>query len=63
METEFVKLWEPSPWVQDVIGKSKINHRMVEREEDSITRGLWYDENGMYEAASLWTSNDNYARC
>ncbi|KAL8886106.1 MAG: hypothetical protein Q9192_006538 [Flavoplaca navasiana] len=36
-----VKLWEPTPWVQDVIGKSNISHRIVEREEDSVASCLW----------------------
>ena len=58
-----VKLWEPSPWVQDVISKSNIHHFIIEREEDSIASGLWYDENGGYEAAPLWTNNEHYAWC
>ncbi|CAF9932441.1 MAG: hypothetical protein HETSPECPRED_008361 [Heterodermia speciosa] len=58
-----VKLWEPSPWVQDVIKGSNINHRIIEREEDSIASGLWYGENGGYEASPKWINNEHYAWC
>jgi hypothetical protein len=58
-----VKLWEPSPWVQHVISESKINHWIVEREEDSIASGLWYDENGGLGTAPVWINNEHYAWC
>ena len=60
---DYVKLWEPSPWVQDAIKKSSLDHCMVERQEDSIASGLWYDENGGYEAAPVWINNEHYAWC
>ncbi|KAL8908687.1 MAG: hypothetical protein Q9207_000655 [Kuettlingeria erythrocarpa] len=48
-----VKLWEPTPWVQDVIAKSNVNYRIVEREEDSIASCLWYDKDGGHDAAPM----------
>ncbi|KAL8793848.1 MAG: hypothetical protein Q9195_003574 [Heterodermia aff. obscurata] len=60
---KYVKLWEPSPWVQTVIKKSSINYRIVEREEDSIASGLWYDENDGHEATPMWINNEHYAWC
>ena len=60
---DYVKLWEPSPWVQDIITKSNPDHCIVEREEDSIASALWYDENGGYEAAPVWINNEHYAWC
>lgn len=60
---DYVKLWEPTPWVQDVITKSNIYHHTVEREEDSIASSLWYDENGRHETAPLWINNEHYAWC
>ncbi|KAI4208517.1 MAG: hypothetical protein LQ346_000027 [Caloplaca aetnensis] len=58
-----VKLWEPTPWVQDVIAKSDISHRIVEREEDSIASCLWYDEDNGRDAAPVWINNEHYAWC
>ncbi|KAL8697456.1 MAG: hypothetical protein Q9201_007121 [Fulgogasparrea decipioides] len=60
---DYIKLWEPTPWVQDVIMKSNINHCIVEREEDSIASSLWYNENGGYKAAPVWINNEHYAWC
>lgn len=58
-----VKLWEPSPWVQDVIRESNISHRKVEREDDSIANSLWYDGNNEEEAITVWINNEHYAWC
>ena len=58
-----VKLWEPTPWVHDTITKSNIIHCMIERKEDSIASGLWYDENQGYEVAPIWINNEHYAWC
>ena len=60
---DHVKLWEPSSWVRDVITKSNLNHCMVEREEDSIASGLWYDQKGELEVAPVWINNEHYAWC
>ncbi|KAI4250452.1 MAG: hypothetical protein L6R40_000050 [Gallowayella cf. fulva] len=58
-----VKLWEPSPWVQDVITKSNISHRFVEREDDSVASCMWYDDHHGQEAAPVWINNEHYAWC
>ncbi|KAL9637630.1 MAG: hypothetical protein Q9204_001793 [Flavoplaca sp. TL-2023a] len=58
-----VKLWEPTPWVQDVIRKSNISHRIVEREEDSVACCLWYVDDSGHEAAPVWINNEHYAWC
>ena len=58
-----VKLWEPSPWVQHVITESKIHHCVVEREEDSIASGMWYDGKGELGTPSVWINNEHYAWC
>ncbi|KAI9777813.1 MAG: hypothetical protein M1816_004402 [Peltula sp. TS41687] len=58
---DHVKLWDPTPLVQDMITQSGIEHLVVEREEDSIASGLWYDENGEGGAAPLWINNEHYA--
>ena len=60
---DYIKLWEPSPWVQDVLTKSNLDHCTVEREEDSIASVLWYTGNGGFEAAPVWINNEHYAWC
>lgn len=60
---DHIKLWEPSPWVQHVITESKIDHRVVEREEDSIASGMWYDEKGGLGTPPVWINNEHYAWC
>ncbi|KAL8853522.1 MAG: hypothetical protein Q9221_001681 [Calogaya cf. arnoldii] len=62
-EINYVRLWEPSPWVQDVITKSNISHRVIEREEDSIASCLWYGEGNGQEAPPVWINNEHYAWC
>ena len=62
-QLEHVKLWEPTPWVEDVITKSKINHCVIEREEDSIACGLWYEEKRGFGVAPVWINNEHYAWC
>ncbi|KAL8685757.1 MAG: hypothetical protein Q9224_005686 [Gallowayella concinna] len=58
-----VKLWEPTPWVEDVITKSHISHRIIEREEDSVASCLWFNEDSGQEAAPQWINNEHYAWC
>ncbi|KAL8814678.1 MAG: hypothetical protein Q9223_006117 [Gallowayella weberi] len=62
-QLDHVKLWEPTPWVQDVIRKSNIFHRIVEREEDSVTSCLWYEGDSGQETAPQWINNEHYAWC
>lgn len=58
-----VKLWDPIPAVQEMIAESGIDHSVVQREEDSIASGLWYDENGEASVAPLWINNEHFAWC
>ncbi|KAL8791386.1 MAG: hypothetical protein Q9213_000002 [Squamulea squamosa] len=60
---DYIKLWEPTPWVQDVIRKSSVNYRKIEREGDSIASGLWYNEASGNEAVPVWINNEHYAWC
>lgn len=62
-QLDHVALWEPTPWVLDVITKSKISHSMVEREEGSTACCQWYEENGGFGAAPVWINNERYAWC
>jgi hypothetical protein len=56
-----INLWDPSPVIQRMIAETGIEHSLVEREEESIASGLWYDENGCADVAPLWINNEHYA--
>jgi len=56
-----VKLWNPTPSVQGLIDETGIEHVVVEREEESIASGYWYDENGNPDLAPEWLNNEHYA--
>ena len=58
-----LKLWEPSPWVQHVITESSLNHLVVQREEESIASGMWYNENDGLGTPLVWINNEHYAWC
>jgi hypothetical protein len=56
-----INLWDPSPVIQRMIAGTGIEHSLVEREEESIASGMWYDENGDADVAPLWINNEHYA--
>lgn len=61
---DVVKLWDPSPSVHNVIELNIAGCTFVEREEDSIASGLWFDEKGgAVEIAPIWLNNEHYAWC
>jgi len=41
-----VSLWDPTPLVRKMITESGIGHIEVDREEDKIASGMWYDSEG-----------------
>ncbi|KAI2466852.1 hypothetical protein F4781DRAFT_423739 [Annulohypoxylon bovei var. microspora] len=62
-QLDHVKLWDPSPCVEKTIAKSRIDHVVVEREEESIASGMWYDEHDNLEPPPTWINNQHYAWC
>lgn len=58
-----VKLWHPTPLIEDLIGQCGIEHSAVEREEEKIASGLWYDENDDGGVVTHWVNNEYYAWC
>ncbi|KAH9904924.1 hypothetical protein F4778DRAFT_731196 [Xylariomycetidae sp. FL2044] len=60
---DHVKLWEPSPCVEEAITRSGIGHFAVEREEDSIASGMWYGDNNSTGPSPIWINNEHYAWC
>lgn len=58
-----VILWEPSLWVRDALLKLDFDHVIVERQEESIASGLWYDKLGTSGSPPIWVNNEHYAWC
>lgn len=57
---DYVKLWDPTPLVQKMITESGIKHVVVDREEDNIACGMWYDKTEELGEAPLWVNNEYY---
>ena len=59
---DHISLWDPTPLVQELIGRTGIRHNMVERQTESIASLLWYgnrsDETG---TSPEWIGNEHYA--
>ena len=56
-----VKIWDPTPFVLDMITRMDIQFEVVEREEESIASCLWYEAvDGDGELPS-WINNEHYA--
>jgi hypothetical protein len=58
-----VMLWDPTKSVQELMRQAEIEHFLVEREEDSIASGFWYNESGDRAEAPRWINNEHYAWC
>ena len=60
-QLDCVKLWDPSPLVQELLIETGMEYHIIEREEDSIASPLWYDENGREKTAPVWINNEHYS--
>ncbi len=60
---DHVELWEPSPYVQQVISKGQITHTVMERQDGSVASGLWVGEDGHAGKPPVWINNEHYAWC
>ncbi|XDG06320.1 hypothetical protein ABKA04_005935 [Annulohypoxylon sp. FPYF3050] len=58
-----VKLWQPSPSVENAIMEGKLDYIKAEREEESIASYMWYDEHGNPGPLPTWINNQHYAWC
>ncbi|KAI1656772.1 hypothetical protein F4813DRAFT_125281 [Daldinia decipiens] len=56
-----VDLWNPSPTVKKLIGSSRLQHRWVERDEDSIPSMMWYGDEDVRNVE--WVANEKYCWC
>jgi GNAT superfamily N-acetyltransferase len=58
-----VKLWDPAHLVQDLVERTGIQHRTVQREEESIASLLWFGEGSGKEDTLEWLGNEKYGWC
>ncbi|KAI2467163.1 hypothetical protein F4781DRAFT_324711 [Annulohypoxylon bovei var. microspora] len=56
-----VDLWNPSPLVERLVEKSKLQHRWIERDVDSIPSMMWYGDQDVREIE--WVANEKYCWC
>jgi hypothetical protein len=56
-----VELWNPTVYVQGLIEATKLEYKIVVREEESIASLMWY---GPEKASDIdWVGNDKYGWC
>ena len=58
-----VKLWDPAHLVQDMVERTGIQHRKVDREEESIASLSWFGEGSGKEDMVEWLGNEKYGWC
>lgn len=56
-----VQMWNPSPLLRSAAAKSGLEHKLVEREKDSIASLMWY---GAEPTETVdWVANEKFAWC
>jgi hypothetical protein len=61
---DVVQLWDPTPLVRRMLVDISMSHKVVERQEEGLASGMWYDEHGgISGSAPLWLNNEHYAWC
>lgn len=58
-----IKLWDPTPFAQELIARTEIEHCKVVREEEGIASLLWHGEGSGEEDTLEWLVNEKYAWC
>ncbi|KAI1648707.1 uncharacterized protein F4817DRAFT_63806 [Daldinia loculata] len=56
-----VDLWNPSPTIRKLIDSGGLQHRWVERDEDSIPSMMWYGDEDVRNIE--WVANEKYCWC
>ena len=59
----YVKLWDPAHLFQDMVERTGIQHRKVERGDESIANLLWFGEGSGKEHNLEWLRNEKYGWC
>lgn len=58
-----VELWNPTPYVQILVEQTKLEHKNVDREQDSIASLMWYGEGSGKVDEIEWIENEKYGWC
>jgi hypothetical protein len=58
-----VKLWHPTPLIQELIERAGIRYCKVEREQEGIGSLLWFGEGSGRDDTFEWIGNEKYAWC
>ncbi|KAF6231617.1 hypothetical protein HO173_010149 [Letharia columbiana] len=58
-----VMMWDPTPLVLELVGRTRIQHRRIEREHEGIASLLWYGEGSGKEDTLEWLGNEKYGWC
>ncbi|KAL4939168.1 hypothetical protein BDV06DRAFT_225248 [Aspergillus oleicola] len=58
-----VKLWDPSPAVQDLVKLAGIEHQFEDRKEDGICFLRWYGSGSGKPDGIEWVGNEKYGWC
>jgi hypothetical protein len=58
-----VELWNPDDQVKELIVRTGIEHRIVERGKEGIPSLLWFGEGGENQNGIEWIANEKYAWC
>ena len=58
-----LKMWDPANLIQDLVERTGIQHRRVERDEESIASLLWFGEGSGKDDAVEWLGNEKYGWC
>ena len=58
-----VKLWDPADLLQDMVERTGIRHRKVEREDESIASLFWFGQGSGKEDMVEWLGNEKYGWC
>ena len=59
----YVKLWDPTPLVEELIGASGLENYKVDRDYEGIASLLWYGEGDNKEDSVEWVGNEKFAWC
>lgn len=58
-----VKIWDPAHLIQDMVERTGIQHRRVERDEESIASLLWFGDGSGKDDTVEWLGNEKYGWC
>lgn len=58
-----VMLWDPTSLVLELVRRTGIQHRRIEREHEGIASLLWYGEGNGKEDTLEWLGNEKYGWC